>query len=248
MGARADDPPEKLLGHLATVESGPLLEGAGHAGKIPGILRHAEAIGQVLRPERVRPILVARRVEEGRRPRRVVADDFTHGIGGANNPGVVGQAAAGVRPLVIVNEFAGGRHAVVQVFVAEGEVDRVFDEMKQVGVGTGELPGAVDAECVVPDHPAPAVKADLLAGQLQLGGIFIADRQPESALRLENAVNAADPRRRPLDVFPVLDTVLVDVVIVTDVERRVGKCQVDLPFPKLLHPLDAVALIDPVWM
>ena len=68
---RADDPPQKLLRHLAAVKALALLERAAHPQKEPGVVVRRETVGDVLRAE---------------------------------DPGVVGQTALGVRPLVAVDQ------------------------------------------------------------------------------------------------------------------------------------------------
>ena len=70
---------------------------------------------------------------------------------------------------------------------------RILDEIEQVGVRAAELVFAVHAERVVPDDPTAGVEADLLAEQLQLGGILVADGQPERARRLERPMHGRNP-------------------------------------------------------
>ena len=112
-------------------------------------------------------------------------------------------------------------------------------------VRAGELLRAVDAERVVPDDPAAGRKADLVLGvDLQLGGVFVADRQPESAAWLEHAMHFLHPLPRPGEVVFVVLAVVVLVVLVADVERRIGECEVDRAGGDLLHQLQAVALMN----
>src|SRR5690606_26193842 len=70
VGAYANNPSQELLRHLTPMESLPLLEGSGDAGKVPGVVERAEAIG--IRLEILWP----------------------------KNPGVVGEPSLGIRSLV----------------------------------------------------------------------------------------------------------------------------------------------------
>lgn len=114
------------------------------------------------------------------KPTPVVAGQFSKNIGRRNDPGVIRQPAAWIRPLVVVDQLTRRRNSVLVRL--EDKVARVFDEMEQMNVRAAEIAGAVDAERVIPDDPTAAVKADLLALDLQFSGIFIADRKPESPL------------------------------------------------------------------
>ena len=70
--AAADDSAQQLLRHLAAVEPFPLLERAGHTGKVPCIVIGQKTRGHVLRTQ---------------------------------DPGVVRQAALGVRPRVGIDQL-----------------------------------------------------------------------------------------------------------------------------------------------
>ena len=129
--AGADDAAEELLGHLAAVEAGALLEGAGDAGEVPDVLVGAEAVDDVLR---------------------------------ADEPGIVREPAGRIRAGVAVDELAGRGDA--DLVVVERAVLRVLDEVEEMRVRAAELIFAVHAEGVVPDDPAPASEADLLAEEL----------------------------------------------------------------------------------
>ena len=154
--------PSKLLGHLAAVEAGPLLERAGHAGKYQvssaDVKQSARSCGR------------STHVSSGRRP-----------AGWRGRRRRRSCRAEGMR-------FSSS-------LAAKRELLRIFDKIKQVGVRAAELVFAIHAERVIPDHPAAQMEADLLAGDLQLGGILIADRQPERARRLERAMHRRDPVR-----------------------------------------------------
>src|SRR5438105_15472536 len=111
----------------------------------------------------------------------------------AEDPRVIGQAPLRVRARVCVDELACRRHA--NAIAIECEILGVFDEVEQVCVAATELPFAVYAERVIPDHPAPAVESQLaLEDHLQLGGEVVADSEPEGAGRLERV----DQRLAPL--------------------------------------------------
>jgi hypothetical protein len=108
--------------------------------------------------------------------------------------------------------------------VVEGEALRVLNEVEQVRVAPAELLGAVDAEGVVPDNPVPQGQAHVaVEDHLQLGRELVADRQPERAVRLERPDDLAGPPAGPVEVVVGVAAVIVDVVVVADVERRVGE-------------------------
>src|SRR5579871_4795919 len=102
----------------------------------------------------------------------------------AENPCVVGKPAAFFGPRVGVDKLP--RRWNLDGVGIERERLQVLDEMKQVRVATTELFRAVDAESVVPDHPAAAAKAQVLKRDLQFGREIIADRQPERSIRPEH--------------------------------------------------------------
>jgi hypothetical protein len=54
--AGADDPPQKLLGHLAAMKPGPLFERSRHAREVPGVFFRGKAVRHILRPENPRII------------------------------------------------------------------------------------------------------------------------------------------------------------------------------------------------
>ena len=96
-----------------------------------------------------------------------------------------------------------------------------------MGVAAAEFLGAVDAERVIPDHPAPAGEVELfLKEQLQLGGIRVAYRQPKRARRFQDTNDLAAPAFRPSQVLLGVVPVFVDVVIVPDVERGVSEDEI----------------------
>ena len=88
------------------------------------------------------------------------------------------------------------------------------------------------------------VKADILAGQLQLRGILVANRQPKCARRLQQPMHSGNPAARPVQVFGTLTAVVVNVVVVADVERRVGKRQIHAASWQVGHQFQAVAMDD----
>ena len=86
------------------------------------------------------------------------------------------------------------------------------------------------------------MKTNFLALDLQFGRVLVSDRQPKRAVRFQHPMHALDPLAAPVDVLLVIDFVVVDVVVITNVERRISKRQVDRALIKLLHTFDAVAV------
>ncbi len=81
------------------------------------------------------------------------------------------------------------------------------------------------------------------AQDLEVGGILIADRQPEGPGRLQHPDHALDPHARPGDVVVARPAVVVDVIVVANIERGVGEGQVDGFLGKACQPLDAVCIM-----
>ena len=122
---------------------------------------------------------VERAADAGNAPGIPVGGETVGDVAGTQDPGVVGESALGIGAGVGVNELAG-RGDADRVGI-EGVRRGVLHEVKQVGVASGELIFAIDAESVVPDHPASQGQADLAVGDhLQLGREFIADRAPDA--------------------------------------------------------------------
>ena len=86
----------------------------------------------------------------------------------------------------------------------------------------------------------------LLEHHLQFGGVLVADGQPERAVGLEHADDLGRPLAAPVEVVLALQPVVVDVVVVADVERRIGERQVDHAVAELLQPGDAVLVVEHV--
>ena len=105
---------------------------------------------------------------------------------------------------------------------------------------TSELVLTVDSERVVPDHPASRVKADLLSGHFEFCRKVIADSQPECAVILENSPDRLHPIFGPGQIIFGRSAVIVDVVLVANIEGRIGKCQINRTLRKTVHSLDAV--------
>src|SRR5690349_10676940 len=118
--------------------------------------------------------------------------------------------------------------------------------MEQVRVRAAELLLAVHPERVVPDDPTAAVEAGILAGNLELGGIIVPDGEPESAVGLEDAMDRGDPILRPLQVMRMLAAVVVHIVLIADIERRIGKSQIDASVWQALHTGQAITVMDVV--
>ena len=151
--------------------------GAGADDASQELLRHLAAMkaGPLLeRPRHSREI-----------PRVLPLGEAVAQVLWTQDPRVVGQSPAGISPRVGIHELPGRGNAVLRVVLPKGETFRILDEVEQMGMRAAELMRAIDAERVIPDDPTAAMKADLLTLQLQLGGEFIADRQPERARRLQ---------------------------------------------------------------
>jgi hypothetical protein len=78
----------------------------------------------------------------------------------------------------------------------------------------------------------------------EFSGVFVPNRQPERAIRLEHSTDFANPTGTPLQVLIGLHVVFVNVVVVTDVEGRIGECQIDAALFEVTHPLNAVFIQD----
>src|SRR5262249_22684114 len=129
----------------------------------------------------------------------------------------------------------------------EGEPLRVLHEVKQVRVAPIELSGAVDSECVVPDHPTAARESELLLeNQLQLSRVFIADRQPKSAVRLQDALDRPAPTSRPLEIVIGVTAVVVVIVFVANIKGGIGKDEIDELGGASCQAFDAVSLVDAI--
>src|SRR5207244_1765414 len=97
----------------------------------------------------------------------------------------------------------------------------------------------------IPDDPTAAAEPKLLLeNQFQLGRVLVADGQPKRAGRLQDTLHLPTPRSRPVEVFVRVAAVVVHVVVVTDVERRVGEGQVHYAGFDLLQTLNAITLHD----
>ena len=119
--------------------------------------------------------------------------------------------------------------------------------MEEVRVRAAEPADAIHAERVIPDHPTPAGEAQFALGdQLQLRGVFVADGQPERAVGLQRPVHAGHPFPRPVDIFFAVPLVVVDVVLVADIEGRIGKRQIDAAGLHFAEQFNAVALMHVV--
>ena len=86
----------------------------------------------------------------------------------------------------------------------------------------------------------------LLEHDLQLGRIFVADGQPEGAVGLEHADHFGGPLAAPVQVVIAFELVVVDVVVVADVEGRIGKGQIDHAVAELPQALQAILIVDRV--
>ena len=114
-------------------------------------------------------------------------------------------------------------------------------------MAAAELEFAVDAEGVIPDHPTATVQVQVaLEDHLEFCREVVADGQPERAVRFERPHQRRSPLPRPIQVFAGGELVLVDVVRVSDVERRIGERQVHRPLGDLAHPRDAILIVKSI--
>src|SRR5262249_19428996 len=74
--------------------------------------------------------------------------------------------------------------------------------------------------------------------------VLVADREPERAGRLENAMHGRPPAARPVEVFVGLATIVVGIVFVADVEGRIGEGEVHRPGLQPAEAFDAIALVE----
>jgi hypothetical protein len=128
----------------------------------------------------------------------------------------------------------------------EREGQRVLHEVEQVGMRASELVFAMHSECVVPDDPAAALKADFLSRHFQFRRVFVSNGQPECSRGNEQAMELLHPLSTPLNVLILLQPIIVLVIIVPDIERRVGEGQVNALIRKSRQSFEAVAVVDAV--
>ena len=102
-------------------------------------------------------------------------------------------------------------------------------------MGPTEFFRTVHPERVVPNHPAAAVEADFSALDLKFCSEVVTYRQPECAGRFQHAMDLADPRSAPITIRIRVLPIVVGIVLITDIERRVGEHQVDRPRFDLPH-------------
>src|SRR5205085_687213 len=82
----------------------------------------------------------------------------------------------------------------------------------------------------------------------QFGRVLVANGQPKGAGRLQDPLNRPAPRPRPVEVLLGVGAVVVDVVVIANVERRVGEDQVHRSRVELLKSLNAISLIKSIWL
>ena len=99
-------------------------------------------------------------------------------------------------------------------------------------------------ERVIPTHPTAAVESDILRRNLQLRCILITNRQPKSTIGRQNAVHLRHPAARPFQILLSLKPIVVLVVLVTYVERWIGKSQLHAVIRHLRHLLNAITLMN----
>ena len=88
--------------------------------------------------------------------------------------------AGRVGPRVCIDQLPGRGDADFRVIKRERVL--IFHEVEKVGVAAAELFLAIYPECIIPDDPTAQIQADIaMCDDLQLGGEFVTDRQPEGS-------------------------------------------------------------------
>jgi hypothetical protein len=90
------------------------------------------------------------------------------------------------------------------------------------------------------------MEADLLGFDLQFRSVLVADGQPKRAVGFQHAMHTLDPPSTPAQVVVGAFRIVVDVVLVANVERWVGKNQIDGTVVGLIQQVNAIALINAV--
>ena len=95
--------------------------------------------------------------------------------------------------------------------------------MKNVRMRPSESVDAIDAKGVIPNHPTATMKASFLRFDFQFSRKLITDRQPECARWFKRLVTSFDPLPAPIEVVFGLLSIVVHIVLVANIEWRVGK-------------------------
>src|SRR3569833_3076801 len=103
-------------------------------------------------------------------------------------------------------------------------------------------------EGVMPDQPVAQIETDLApCDHTQIGGIIIANGQIEGAGRAQSAINRLDPLPAEIEVVFGLLSIVVAVIEIANVERWIGKDQVQPSSGTLIEPFDGVGANDLVY-
>src|SRR5262249_33951703 len=154
----------------------------------------------------------------------------------------VGHLTFGHRPGIRINELPSRGNP--NGFAVERKELLVFHEMKNMCMAAAEFLGAADAESVIPDDPAAAMEANFLEKDFQLGCKFIPDREPKSAGGFQPSINLLAPELGPSEIIIGLAPILVSVVLIADVEWRVGESQIDRAGFQARHARDAISVME----
>lgn len=146
------------------------------------------------------------------------------GFLGAEDPGIVGYFAAGIGPFVVIGGLPGGGNA--DGLVVKNEVLFVFDEIQDMGVGASEFFFRGLAEGVVPDDPVSHCEIELASDDADIGGIIVANGDPEGAVLGQDMVTGPHPVPGPGDVVVVIDVVVIPVVLIANIEGGIGEDEV----------------------
>lgn len=158
------------------------------------------------------------------------------------DPRIVRQPAVRIGADIGINRLAGRWHADRRA--VEREVLRVLHEVEKVGMAAAELLRTVDPKSVVPDHPAAASEPQFpLEDELEVSRVIVSNCQPIRTRRLQNPMDGSPPCAAPLQVLFCIATIIVDVIVIANVERRIGKHQVNAAWLEPPEPGNAIPFI-----
>lgn len=163
---------------------------------------------------------------------------------GSEVPNVIGQFSGRVGPFVLIHRLPGRRDPN-RIRVERKLVG--LRQIKNMGVRTGKLFSRLLTERVMPDDPIPETKTEFPSGQdAKVGSVLVSDRQIKATGGFKKSVHLFHPLRRPIQVLRVVAAVVVPIILVADIERRIGKNQIHTPIGHPTHHGHAIADDDRV--